>query len=133
MNSLGSSVKFPPGTPVTGQYIIPMDVALGFGFHPDLGTVSQFFDPSLSMDLHDLFGVIGGTKSMWTLLHLGTAFRLISMFNLELGLDSGYFTFGAGLKLLVLDMNFAVFTQELGAHIGDRPSSGASINMTIRW
>jgi hypothetical protein len=132
MNSLGSQVKFPPGTSVSDQYVIPMDVALGFGFHPDLGTVSQYIDPSFSMDLHDLFGFIGGTKSFWTLLHLGTEFRLISLFNLQLGLDTGYLTFGAGIKLLIFEMNFAVFTQELGAHIGDRPSSGASINLGIR-
>ncbi|MGA2478475.1 MAG: hypothetical protein ABSG63_06950 [Spirochaetia bacterium] len=133
MNSLGSALKFPPGTAVTDQYVIPMDVALGLGFHPDLGTVSQYVDPSFNMDLHDLFGTLGGTKSVWTLLHLGAEVRLISLFNLALGLDSGYFTFGAGIKLLVFEWNFAVFTQELGAYIGDRPSSGASINLSVRW
>ena len=133
MDSLSSQVKFPSGTAVTDQYVIPMDISLGFGFHPDMGSVSDFFDPSFSMDLHDLVGTLSGTKSIWTLLHAGAEFKLISLFNFQLGLNSGYFTMGAGIKLLVFDMNFALFTQELGAHIGDRPSAGSSLNVAIRW
>jgi hypothetical protein len=133
-DALAAQGQFPAGTAVTAdQYVIPMDIALGFGFHPDMGSVSYFFDPSLTMDLHDLVGTFRGTKSIWTLLHVGAEFKLISLFNFQLGLNSGYFTFGAGIKLLAFDMNFALFTQELGAHIGDRPSAGASFNLAIRW
>ncbi len=44
-----------------------------------------------------------------------------------------HLTMGGGLKFLVFDLNFAVFTRELGAHIGDKPLSGMSMDAAIRW
>jgi hypothetical protein len=132
-SSLSSSLKFPPGSPVTDTYLIPMDIALGGSFHPDLGTVTEYVDPSINLDIHDLYGALSGTKSLWTLIHAGTGARFIGLFDLALGLDTGYLTFGAGVHLVVFDMSFAIYTQELGKHIGDRPSSGASINLSVRW
>ena len=37
------------------------------------------------------------------------------------------------MKFLVFDLNFAVFTRELGMHIGDEPLSGMSLSSSIRW
>lgn len=133
-STLGSQLKFPAGTAVTAdQYVIPMDVGLGFAFHPDLGSLRYFIDPSFSVDLRDLGGALGGTRSIWSLLHGGAELKLINMFTLRAGLNQGYLTIGAGVKLLVLDLNFALFTRELGAYIGDRPSAGATLDMAIRW
>jgi hypothetical protein len=134
MSNLGSQFRFPGGTAVTDdQYVIPMDIAFGIGFHPDMGTFNRFVDPSISLDMHDLMGALAGTSSVWTLLHAGAELKLMSLFALRAGLDQGYLTFGAGLKLLVLDINFAVFTRELGTYIGDQPNAGATLNFAIRW
>jgi hypothetical protein len=133
-STFGSQLKFPAGAAVTeDQYVIPMDVGLGFAFHPDLGSTKYFIDPSFSVDMRDLGGVLGGTRSIWSVLHGGAELKLINMFTLRSGLNQGYLTFGAGVKLLVLDMSFALFTRELGAHIGDRPSAGATLDIAIRW
>jgi hypothetical protein len=133
-STLGSQLQFPSGSAVTAdQYVIPMDIAFGIGFHPDMGSFGRFVDPSLSIDMHDLVGALAGTSSFWTLLHMGAEVKLISLFTIRAGLDQGYLTMGAGVKLLVLDLNFAVFTRELGAHIGDQPNSGATLNLAIRW
>ena len=127
-------VQFPAGTAVTAdRYVIPMDVALGIGLHPDMGSMNYFFDPSLSVDLHDLVSALSGATSVWALLHAGLELKLINLFTLRAGYSGGFLSLGAGMKLLIFDMNFAVFTQELGAHIGDRPSAGASLNLGIRW
>jgi hypothetical protein len=134
MSNLGSLFRFPAGSAVTGdQYVIPMDIAFGIGFHPDMGSFNRFIDPSISVDMHDLVGALAGTSSVWTLLHAGAELKLISLFTLRAGLNQGYLTIGAGLKLLVVDINFAVFTRELGAYIGDQPNSGATLNFAIRW
>jgi hypothetical protein len=133
-STLGSQLRFPAGSTVTAdQYVIPMDIAFGIGMHPTMGSFNRFVDPTIDVDLHDLVGVFGGTRPVWTALHAGAELKLISLFALRAGLNQGYFTMGAGLKLFFLDLNFAIYTQELGAHIGDRPSSGASLNMAIRW
>jgi hypothetical protein len=133
-STFGSSLRFPGGTSVTAdQYVIPMNVGIGVAVHPDLGTLKYWVDPSLSVDLQDLGGVLGGSHSIWYDLHGGAELKLLNMFALRTGLNQGYLTFGAGVKLLVLDLNFALFTQELGAHLGDRPRAGATLDVAIRW
>jgi hypothetical protein len=134
-NALGSSLQFPTtGTLVTAdQYTIPMDIAVGVSFHPDLGTVSHIVDPSISFDMRNVVGALAGQVSPWTLLHLGVESRFFSFFTLRAGINQGYLTMGGGLKFLVFDLNFALFTRELGAHIGDKPLSGMSMDAAIRW
>ncbi len=123
---------FPSGSQVTDTYVIPMDVGVGFAFHPDLGRVNYFFDPRLSFDMRNIFGAIDGSADFWTLLHAGTQIRLMNLFTVRGGLNQGYLTLGAGIKLLIFDMNMAIFTQELGAHLGDRPSAGMTFNVDLR-
>ena len=133
-DAITTQVQFPAGTAVTDDhYVIPMDIALGIGLHPDMGLLNDFFDPSFSVDLHNLVGALSGTTSFWALLHAGVELKLLSLFSLRAGYSGGFLTLGAGVKLLIFDMNFAVFTQELGANVGDRSSSGASLNVAIRW
>jgi hypothetical protein len=132
--TFGSQLRFPGGSSVTdNQYVIPMNVGLGAAFHPDLGTLKYWIDPTISVDLQDLASVLGGGYSIWYALHGGVELKMLNIFALRTGLDQGYLTFGAGVKLLVLDLNFALFTQELGAHLGDQPRAGATLNLAIRW
>ncbi len=133
--TLSSNLEFPTtGTAVTADtYTIPMDIAVGLTLHPDLGAFNNILDPSISVDLHDLVGVLDGSASIWTLLHAGAELRLLSIFTLRGGINQGYLTVGAGVKLFFLDLNFALYTNELGAYIGDKPSAGASLEASIRW
>ena len=110
-----------------------MDIAIGVGFHPDLGTVNNIVDPSISFDMRNIVGALAGQASLWTLLHFGVESRFFSFFTLRAGINQGYLTMGGGLKFLVFDLNFAVFTRELGAHIGDKPLSGMSLDAAVRW
>ncbi len=110
-----------------------MDIAAGIAFHPDMGSFNNILDPSISVDLHNVVGALDGSASIWTLLHVGAELKLLSLFTLRGGLNQGYLTVGAGVKLLVLDLNFALFTNELGTYVGDMPSSGASLEAAIRW
>jgi hypothetical protein len=133
--SLGNSLQFPTtGTLVTAdQYVIPMDIAMGVSFHPDFGTLNNIVDPSVSLDMRNIVGALSGTDSAWTLLHVGVEARLFSFFTFRTGINQGYLTLGGGMKFLVFDMNFSVFTRELGAHVGDQPLSGMSFNSSLRW
>jgi hypothetical protein len=134
VSTFSSQMKFPSSsTTPTDQYVIPMDIAFGAAFHPDLGGIGRIVDPALSLDLHDLVGLIGGSRTLWTALHAGAEVKLLSLFTLRGGLNQGYLTVGAGVKLLILDLNLALFTREIGAHIGDRASSGATLDVALRW
>jgi hypothetical protein len=133
--TLSTQLEFPAaGTLVTSDtYTIPMDIGAGIALHPDLGTFNNILDPSLSIDLRNVVGALDGSASIWTLLHAGAELKILSLFTLRGGLNQGYLTVGAGVKLLFLDFNFALFTNELGAYIGDKPSAGATLEAAIRW
>ncbi|MGA2642608.1 MAG: hypothetical protein ABSG21_17095, partial [Spirochaetia bacterium] len=133
--SLTSSLQFPTsGSLVTAdQYVIPMDVGMGVSFHPDFGTFNNIIDPSIGFDMRNIIGALAGTASPWTLLHLGVETRFFSLFTFRTGLNQGYLTLGGGIKFLVFDLNFALFTRELGLHIGDQPLAGMSFDAAIRW
>lgn len=133
----GSELRLPPGTPVTDRYVIPMDVSLGVAFHPVFGTFNRWLDPTIHVDLTDMLnviaGAVAGNSSAWNMVHLGAELRFLSVLSAWAGLNQGYFTFGAGLDLFVLEVNMSVFTRELGRFIGDRPSSGATLEVAIRF
>lgn len=130
--TLASQGKFPAGGSVSDTYLIPMDIGVGIAFHPDLGTFKNFVDPRFSADFRNIVGALDGSAVVWTLLHAGAEVRLLNMFTLRGGVNQGYLTLGGGVNLVVLDLNMAIFTQELGVHLGDRPSSGMTFNADIR-
>jgi hypothetical protein len=130
MASIGSDTGMPEGTPVDIEHIIPMDVTVGFAFDPDGGFL---FDPVFHADLRDFIGVVQENKSIWTLLHIGAEASILQLFKVRAGLNQGYITMGAGVKLLFADLNLAFFTRELGRHIKDRPNSGATIELAVRF
>ena len=130
--SLASHGSFPSGSSISDTYVIPMNVGLGFAFHPDLGSTGLFFDPTLSFDMQNILGAIDGSADFWTLLHAGTEIRLMNLFAIRGGINQGYLTAGGGIKVLIFDMNMAIFTQELGAYLGDRPAAGMTFDLNIR-
>ena len=133
--SLQSQGGFPNGNPVPTdqrEYVIPMNVSGGVVFHPDLGVLRFLIDPMVHADLQDLVGVIRDKRSPWTLLHIGSEVKLLSLFSVRAGLNQGYITVGGGVKLLFLDFNFALFTRELGKHVGDIPNSGVTVEAALR-
>jgi len=132
----GSELRLPPGSTVTDRYVIPMDVSFGVAFHPMFGKFNKILDPTIHVDLTDMIGAIGGAvagdSSIWKMVHIGAELQLLSMLTAWAGLNQGYLTFGAGLDLFVVEINLSVFTRELGHYLGDRPSSGLTLEVAIR-
>ena len=131
-DSLSSSFNLPDGVPAEGEYLVPMRVNLGAAWHPDLGRMKSFIDPVFHADVQDIVGGLQEGRSFWTFLHLGAEVELLKLFELRAGLNQGWFTVGAGLELLVLDVNLAFFTRELGLRRGDSPSSGLVLEGAFR-
>jgi len=134
-SAITSSLQFPTtGTLETAnQYTIPMDIGIGLDFHPDLGTLANIVDPTVTLEMRNLVGALAGTAVPWTLLHAGVETRFFSFFTVRGGLNQGFLTAGAGMKFLFFDLNFAVFTRELGLHVGDQPLSGMTMDASLRW
>jgi len=90
-------------------------------------------DPTLYFELQDPVSVIREEASALNLLHAGAELRLLSLVTLRGGINRGWLSAGAGVKLLFLEANAAVFTEELGALPGDNPRSGISLEAAIRF
>ncbi len=130
--SLASQGSLPAGSSVSDTYTIPMDIGIGLSFHPDLGSFRHFVDPVLSLDLRNINGALDGSALFWTCVHAGAELKVFNLFMLRAGINQGYLTAGAGMKLFVFDLNVAVFTQELGQHLGDRPNACMTFNADLR-
>ncbi len=115
------------------DYYIPMTVNFGLAFHPNLGALAFLFDPTIHVDLVDPFGVLNDGQSPWSLLHAGAEVRVLRFIKLRGGINQGYLTAGAAMKLLFLDVGASVFTRELGPYAGDQPNTGMSVEVAIRF
>uniref|UniRef100_A0A7C3I037 DUF5723 domain-containing protein n=1 Tax=Gracilinema caldarium TaxID=215591 RepID=A0A7C3I037_9SPIR len=126
--------NLPSGGPsASGTYMVPMNISAGLGYHLDTGALSWLVDPTFHVELADPLGVIRDNKSPWALLHIGTETKVLRFISLRAGLNQGYVTAGAGIKLLFLDINMAAFTRELGRYAGDQSSSGFAMEVALRF
>lgn len=110
------------------------NVTAGLSWAPKL--LPGLVDPTLYCELQDPVSVFKGASGIGTalnLLHAGAEVKLLSFITLRGGLNRGWLSAGAGLKLLFVDLNAAVFTEELGALPGDNPRSGLALQAAIRF
>ncbi len=133
IDRLTSSIQFPGGDESDGTYTIPMEISAGIAFHPDLGGTKFSFDPIFHAGVQDVQGILENEGSIWTHLHVGVEARLFSFFTLMGGINQGYFTAGMGLRLAFFDLDFAIFTRELGDGLHDTASSGATLGAAFRF
>lgn len=130
---VGALPAVTPESQVSTEYRIPMSVSLGASFHPNLGPLRHLIDPRVHAEIKDVPALLRDDVSIWTRMHVGTELKILHVLKLRAGLNQGYFTLGAGVKLLFLDVNAAVFTQELGDYAGQRPSAGISVEAALRF
>ncbi len=133
VSSLRSTGGFPAVGTGVDDYVIPMDVRVGVSYHLDFKYLSSVFDPVVHASLNDLIGLIRDERSPWTLLHVGTEIGLFRFLKLRGGFNQGYVTLGAGADLSIFELNAALFTREMGKHIGDRPNAGMTVEAAIRF
>jgi hypothetical protein len=119
-----------------GKHLIPMTMSVGMAYTPYMGEVQNTIEPSFHLDLYDPFGWADSADvrpDFVTRTHIGVQARLYRTFDLRMGLNQGHPTVGCGVHLGPVEMNAAFFTRELGEYTGDKPSSGASLNLGIRF
>lgn len=114
-------------TDTQGQFL--PDVSVGLSYSPRL--IPYILEPSFYLELQDPVNAIANKESVWNLLHMGGELKLLSFVYLRGGLNQGWMTAGLGLDLLILQLDGAVFTEELGRHPGDFPRSGVAVNLRI--
>ena len=126
------------GTEVADVYAAPMTLRLGAAVHPKIPLLSFLADPQVHAELAiPLVNEDNYTDysigSFWTRLNLGADVTLLKMLSLRTGLNGGYLTAGAGLDLLFMEVNVAVFSQENGLYAGDERVMGGSVDVSLRF
>ncbi len=133
VDSLESEGLPTPGDDAVKAVFLP-SITAGLSWKPAI--LPGLVDPALYVELQDPVAVFQNADGFGTalnLLHLGAEVKVINILSLRAGLNRGWISLGAGLKLLFLDVNAAVFTEELGALPGDKPRSGFSLSTAIRF
>ena len=124
---------FPSNGSTTGTtlYRIPTVIGLGGTWTPDVGSLAPVVQPSLTADFQIPIMDQYTQPSFWTWTHLGGEVRFLQFLTVRAGLNQGYFTFGLGVKMLVVDFNLAVYTDELGRYSGLSPRSSLATELAF--
>lgn len=105
-------------------------VAAGLGL--DLKLIPKWVETNLYAEMTDILGVVKGA-SPWTKVHAGADLRFLNALILRGGINAGYLSVGAGLDLWFLELDAAVFTEEMGVLPGNNPRTGMVIQAALRF
>lgn len=106
----------------------------GFAWDPDW---SWGFKPTIEADFVDIWGFIEDKdfsgRAWMNHLKLGAELKGLWIFDIRGGLDSGYWTLGAGLNLYAIRVEAAYYWHEFGAVAGEKGIDGLTVQINIGW
>ena len=114
----------------TDPYVLDSTIYAGLGFKFALG---KLLAPSIYAEVSDVAAVLDDQNKLWTNLHAGAEVKLLNFISVRGGLNQGYYSVGAGVDLLFIEVDAAVFTEEVGLYAGHRPRSGISVQAALRF
>ncbi len=124
--------NLPPGDPA--PYTLSPNITLGASVTPIPVFLRKLVDVTVTAELQDPLRVIADDLSIWNLFHVGAEADLLGgLIAVRAGVNKGYLSVGAGLDLLLIEVNVAVFTEELGRNPGDKGRTGISAEVAIRF
>lgn len=121
------------GTVENEYYLLP-NIVLGASITPIPVGLRKIVDVNITAELQDPVNLIAKKLTPFSLLHLGAEGKFLNgLLAARAGINKGYITLGAGIDLLILELNVALFTEELGKRPGDKPRTGLSADIAIRF
>ncbi len=112
------------------DYIVPMRLAIGLAYHPDLGSAARYFDPRLYLQVPDLIPLFGGQTALFDAIRAGVELNILSGLRLWGGIGVNYYTAGIGVNLFFVDLAISGFEQ-FGQTVPR--SSGISFEFALRF
>ncbi|HEY9054637.1 MAG TPA: hypothetical protein VIO60_07440 [Rectinemataceae bacterium] len=114
----------------TDAYIILPTFLVGAGLQFNLG---NFLAPSLFVEAEDPIELFTeGFDGIWTKVHAGAEVKLFNFISARAGINKGWISVGAGVDLLFLEVDAALFTEEMGLNPGDFGRTGLALQVAIR-
>ncbi|GAB7140950.1 hypothetical protein RsTz2092_09070 [Deferribacterales bacterium RsTz2092] len=107
---------------------IPTTATVSFGISPTLGPLKT----DIIVDYVDITGAYEYEGGFMKHLNAGIEARVLAdHLAVRGGIHQGYATFGAGINLFVLKLDFAYYTEEVGKKAGDLKDERYAIEATI--
>lgn len=114
----------------------PWELNFGFSFAP----AWKFLRPVISADLVDMAGMVRDIseknfRAQDLLLHLnaGAEVSLCEFLRIRGGVNRGYLSVGAGINLLIMQVDASYGWREMGANIGDKPVDALTVRFNIGY
>mgnify|MGYP000875715277 CR=1 FL=1 len=124
--------SLPEGDP--SEYAMLPNLTVGARLTPIPTFLRPLVDVTVIAEIQDPVRVIQDNTSMWNLFHVGAEADLLGgLFAVRAGFNKGWISLGAGIDLLLLEVNVAVFTEEMGPRPGDRGRTGVSAEVAVRF
>ncbi len=116
--------SFAPGLP-------SVDPTLNLSFAISPGW--NFISSNIVLDFNDLIFMNGKDKSFGKRVNIGAEVGFFDRIFLRTGLHQGYWTAGAGVNVWALRINYAYYTEELGAYAGQFGDSRHVLEVVLGW
>lgn len=114
-------------------YRIPMTIALGGSWKPEIPLYKNIFEPQIMADLQIPLEDQFTEPSFLTWVHLGAEAKFLSFLSVRTGLNQGYFTMGMGMRILAVDINWAIYADEMGRYAGTTKRSGMTLEAALKF
>lgn len=86
-----------------------------------------------ALDYKDITGAIEEDEDIAKRIHVGAEVRFLKFLAVRAGLNQGYVSAGATLDFWVLRLDFATYSEEIGAYAGQREDRRYVGQVTIGW
>ena len=93
----------------------------------------EFISSNIVIDFNDLIFMNGTDDSFGKRVNIGAEIGFWNRIFLRTGLHQGYWTAGAGINIWALRINYAYYTEELGAYAGQYSDQRHVIEVVIGW
>lgn len=93
----------------------------------------EFISSNIVVDFNDLLFMNGSDDSFGKRVNIGAEIGFWNRIFLRTGLHQGYWTAGAGVNIWALRINYAYYTEELGAYAGQYADQRHVIEVVLGW
>lgn len=93
----------------------------------------DFITSNVVLDFNDLIFMAGDDKSFGKRVNFGIEVGFWNRLFVRTGLHQGYWTAGLGVNAWALKINYAYYTEEMGAYAGQYPDRRHVLEVVIGW
>ena len=93
----------------------------------------EYFTSNIVVDFNDLLFMAGSDQSFGKRVSIGAEVVFFERLFLRTGLHQGYWTAGIGMNIWILRINYAYYTEELGAYAGQFADKRHVLEVVLGW